>query len=613
MALSASLRRRPLIAPVVLVLLFTLASAAPAQRQAWLSIPPDSILHRIRVLSSDSLEGRRAGTPGADKAARYLAALFKELGAHPAGDSGTYFQSFDFVSGVKLGPSNVFALQFKPGTQVSSNKGSRPYVLEKDFIPYAFAQETTVTAPIVFVGYGISAPELNYDDYNGVDVRGKVALALRYSPDGEMGRGKFAKHTGSRFKAIRARQKGAVALILISGPAQGDDQLPKLRYDNDPSDAGLPVIGAKRSLFEPLIVESLELLQEKMDSKLANVSQEIPNVTATVATDVVKLHSRTRNVLGCLPGNDPTLKDQVVVIGAHYDHLGYGGEGSLIPDTVALHPGADDNASGTAGIVELLSAFADRARDLRRSVLFIAFSAEEEGTLGSQYYVKHPAFPLTATVGMINMDMIGRMKDSTLIVYGIGTSPIWKPLLLQFDSDSSIHLKLNPDGYGPSDQSSFYANDLPVLFLFSGLHEDYHRPSDTWEKINAPEEARVLRLAGEVAFAVDTMPARPLFTKADSAPAPSGGRGYGVYVGTVPDFGEQVNGFKISGVRTGSPADKAGLIKGDIIVKFGNMDIKSLYDYTYALGEYKPGEEVAVVLRRGDKILTVTVKLEQRK
>ncbi|MGC8898215.1 MAG: M20/M25/M40 family metallo-hydrolase [Bacteroidota bacterium] len=572
------------------------------------SISANAILNHVKVLASDSLEGRRAGTPAADKAAAYIAKIFEENHLLPAGDKGTWFQHFDFISGVKLGEHNAATLTLQRKHE------ERILTVGRDFIPLSFTKDTTVSASLVFVGYGISAPDLGYDDYKSIDVTGKIAVAFRYSPEGEIVHGRFSRYSLPRFKAITARQKGAAGLVLITGPAQDkEDQLPKLRYDNDPGDVGIPIIALKRKFIEPFLDEKLSSLQKQLDSTQVPVSREIPGIKLTIQTDVRKIHAQTANVIGYLRGRDSILHDQVLILGAHYDHLGWGGEGSMMPDTIAIHHGADDNASGTAGLLELARVFAQRADELKRTLVFISFGAEEEGTIGSQYYVKHPAFPLEKTIGMLNMDMIGRMKDSTLIIYGTGTSPEWKTLLAKFNSDSSFHLKLNPEGYGPSDQASFYAKDLPVLFFFTGLHEDYHRPTDTWEKINASEEARLVQYISEIAFAMDTMRARPLFTKVESAPASTEGRGYGVYMGTIPDFGEQVSGFRIAGVRHGSPAEKAGLQTGDIIVKFGNMEIKNLYDFTYALGEHRPGEEVPVVVKRNNRTFTVTVKLEKRR
>lgn len=296
------------------------------------------------------------------------------------------------------------------------------------------------------------------------------------------------------------------------------------------------------------------------------------------------------------------------------DHLGMGGKGSLSPDTVAVHHGADDNASGTAGLLEVAQYLASQKSHLRRSVLFASFSGEELGLLGSDYYVKHPEYPLDHTDAMLNMDMIGRLTDSQLVVEGMGTSPQWQELVSKHNSDS-LHLKFKPDGFGPSDHSSFYAKDIPVMFFFTNLHADYHRPSDTWDKINYTGEQKVASLVSRIALDVANQDTKPAFTKAAaSSMAPAGDRqGVRVSLGVVPDYAEDVVGMKISGTRPGSAAEKAGLKGGDIIISFGGKSIKNIYDFTYLLSDYKPGDEVAIVVKRGSEEVTLKATLEARK
>jgi hypothetical protein len=320
------------------------------------------------------------------------------------------------------------------------------------------------------------------------------------------------------------------------------------------------------------------------------------------------------NVVGFLEGNDESLKNQIMVLGAHYDHLGMGGEssGSLRPDTVAVHHGADDNASGTAGVLELAQAFAGKKAELKRGMLFIAFSGEELGVLGSAYYVNHPIFPLEGTVVMLNMDMIGRMNKKTLIVYGVGTSPGFEALATKYNADSTFVLKLNKDGYGPSDHSSFYGKRVPVFNFFTDIHSDYHRPSDTYDRLNYPGEEKIVQYVGAIAAELNATAEKPQYVAVEMPRQPAAGRSNRVTMGTIPDFGEQVQGFKISGVRPGGPADKAGMLGGDIIVKFGNAEIKNLYDFNYALGEHKPGDQVEVVFKRGSETKTTKVTLEKR-
>jgi aminopeptidase YwaD len=583
----------------------TLAQHNPNPRP---EITAGEILHHIQYLASDELQGRRAGTEFADQAAVYVAEEFRRYSLRSLGNDGSYFQEFEFVSGVRLGDRNSLTASIGP-RQLN-------YSVKSDFTPLAFSKDTTVTGEVVFVGFGISASDLQYDDYSDVDVHGKVVLALHYGPEGDNPHGKFSKYLPLRYKVMTAREKGASALLLVTGELDDEkDELMKLRYDLAFGDAGIPCMHIKRSIAEEILRPvgmSLKEVQEKLRASQKPASMLIQGVSVALSSDVQKIRSSTRNVVGLLPGSDPILRDEYLVIGAHYDHLGLGGAGSLIPDTVAIHHGADDNASGTAGVLELAQAFAAQKSELKRSILFMAFGAEEVGNLGSDYFMKHPLVPLEKIVGMINLDEIGRERDSSLIVYGVGTSPLWKGLLDRFNNPKRFNLKLNPEGFGPSDHASFYAKDIPVLFFFTGVHPDYHKPSDTFEKINLVGEQDILGFVFNVAREVVNRDEKPLFTRAD-APQQSGeSMGFRVYFGTVPDYGEQVDGLKVSSVRKGSPAEKAGLIGGDVITKFGGKTIKNIYDYTYALQDFKPGDEVEVVVKRGEQILQLKAVLEKR-
>jgi hypothetical protein len=393
------------------------------------------------------------------------------------------------------------------------------------------------------------------------------------------------------------------------------DELMKLRYDLAFSDAGIPCMHIKRSVADSILKSAgttVKEIQEKSRSDQKPGSFSIPGVVVSLSSDVQKERSQTKNVLGMIEGSDPKLKDEYLVIGAHYDHLGLGGAGSLVPDTVAVHHGADDNASGTAGVLELAQAFSSRESKPKRSILFMSIGAEEEGDLGSDYFVKHPLVPLQKIVGMVNLDEVGREKDSTLIVYGTGTSPLWDTLLTKFNAPKHFNLKLNPEGFGPSDHASFYAKDIPVLFFFTGAHPDYHKPSDTWDKINVDGEQAILEYVEKIALEIADHGEKPLFARVDMPRQTGGTAGLRVYFGTVPDFAEQVDGLKVSAVRKGSPAEKAGVMGGDIITMFGGKTIKNIYDYTYALQDFKPGDEVELTVKRGDKVLNLKGVLERR-
>jgi hypothetical protein len=326
-------------------------------------------------------------------------------------------------------------------------------------------------------------------------------------------------------------------------------------------------------------------------------------------TDLVRTEAPAYNVVGMLEGSDPLLKKSVIIIGAHYDHLGRGGEGSLAPRSGEIHYGADDNASGTAGVLELARLFSTQTPRPKRTIVFMAFGGEEEGLLGSNYYVNHPLLPLANTVAMINMDMIGRMKDSKLIIGGVGSAKEWRDLMA---AEKAFQLTLNEDGFGPSDHSSFYAKQIPVLFFWTGTHNDYHKPSDTFEKINYDDEARILALVARIVKQLDTADKQLTYTTAKPDATPRAG-GFRVYLGTIPNYADSDNGLLLDGVRDDSPAAKAGLKAGDRIVKIATRDIKNVYDYTAALGEMKAGEEYAIEVVRGTERLSLKIKPEARK
>lgn len=574
-------------------------------------ITVDELRGHVKYLASDELEGRRAGTEGAKKTAEYIASEFKSYGLQPLGDPGSYLQQFEFVAGVKLG-KNTFTSTVKGRT--------KRYQLDTDYRPLGFSASGEVTGSVVFAGYGISAPSLNYDDYAGIDVKDKIVLVLRYSPKNDSLSSDVGQFAALRYKALKAKELGAKAILIVTGPLDAErDELMRLTYDPSAGNAGIVVVNITHRLADELLqTRKLKELQEAIHRTGKPKSMPFETTTVQMQIAVEEVKQTTYNIVGYLEGNDPTLKNEVIVLGAHHDHLGYGGEGSgsLRPDTTAIHNGADDNASGTSGLLELAQAFAARKNELKRSMLFISFGAEELGLLGSAHYVKNPTIPIERVVTMLNMDMIGRLDNHKLIVYGIGTSPEFESLVKKHNArtvgDSIFALRLVPDGFGPSDHSSFYARQIPVFHFFTDVHADYHRPSDDWDKINYDGMAAVVRYVEAIALDLNRSESRPRYVAAEP-PRPAGtGRSSGVYMGTVPDFGEQVEGMKLSGVREGSPAAKAGLLAGDIIIKFGKIEIKNLSDFSYALGEYKPGDEVDVVVKRGTAIKTFKVKLERR-
>ena len=320
----------------------------------------------------------------------------------------------------------------------------------------------------------------------------------------------------------------------------------------------------------------------------------------------------TQNVVALLPGRDPALRGEYVVIGAHFDHLGTSTTGALDPDARdAVRLGADDNASGSAAVLELARIFAGSPP--RRSMLFVNFSGEEQGTLGSLYFVDHTPVPIDSIDAMLNFDMVGRLRADKLIVYGVATAKELPSILDSANATTRLAVAAQGDGFGPSDQSSFYARSIPVLHFFTDLHEDYHRATDIAAKIDAGGEARVVALAERVARAIADRPSRLAYVRT-AQPAPMASReGTDVYLGTIPDMaGSDTPGLKLTGVRAGSPADAGGLEAGDIIVEFGGKAVKDLYEYSDALYSHKPGDVVSIVLLRGGRRLTLRVTLGKR-
>ncbi len=569
----------------------------------------------VMYLASDELEGRRPGTKGDELAANYIAEEFKSYGLKPLGDNGTYFQNFKFVSELKVGKNNSLAVDIE-GKTIN-------FTPDVDFRPMNFTSDTSITTQLVFVGYGIEADTLNYNDYAGIDVKDKIAMIFRYSPDGNNQSSKFSGYSSFTKKIMTARDKGAAGVIFVTGPVdEANAPLLPLRNERGSMNSGIAVIQLDQkvanSLFENIGMDLYSLQKTINENKKPN-SFNFPNTTVTLTTEIEKIYSNTANVVGYIEGMDAALKNEHIIIGAHFDHLGFGGvgSGSTSPDTIAIHNGADDNASGVAGLLEIAQSIASKRTQIKRSYVFVAFAAEELGLLGSAYYVKNSPLPLEKSVAMINLDMIGRLKDSVLTIQGVGTSPVWNEIIQKQSavggSNSVFKLKLGQDGFGSSDHASFNSKNIPVLFFFTGLHGDYHRPSDDWQLINYDGQKMVTNFVIGVLEQLDVVSEKPKYVKIEPTPGMrEGGRGFRVSFGIMPDFGDDSRGMRISGTRAGSPAEKAGLKANDIIVKFGGKSVKNIYDLTSLLGDFKPGDEVEVVVLRGDETLTLKATLQGR-
>jgi hypothetical protein len=592
----------------------SLAFAAAINSSRW--------LNDARYLSSPEMKGRGSGLPELDKAADYIANEFRRAGLEPIGSS--FFQPFTASTGADLGRENVLA---------AVGPAARTYRLRTDFIPLSFSGSGDKTGALAFAGYGITAPEYNYDDYKGIDVSGRIVLVLRHEPqeteEGSIFRGReTTRHAEFVNKAINARNHGAIALLVVNDPVNHsgrDDRLVPFGAASGPENLGIPVVQIKQEVATAWMQQagySLIELQKAIDRDLSSQSRLLPeSLKINLKADVRQVRSDLKNVIGVLRGSDPKLRDEYIVIGGHYDHLGYGEQGgSMAPSqTGQIHHGADDNASGTAGVMELARILSQERSGLRRSVLFMLYSGEELGLLGSAHYVQQPLVPIDRTIAMLNLDMIGRLNNNKLFVGGTGTSPGFRKLLEGENGASGFDLDFSELGYAASDHASFGRSGVPVMFFFTGLHADYHKPSDTWEKLDPVGTAKILELVARVTRRIDATDARPAYTAppprgrggsrtADAPPQP----GYGVYFGSMPEFGYSEPGVKFADIREGSPASVAGLRAGDVLIKFDGSEIRSLEDFTYALQGKQPGDTVAVVVRREGKDFQASVKLGRR-
>jgi aminopeptidase YwaD len=578
-------------------------------------------LDPIKFLASDELKGRGNGTPELDRAAKYLADHFHKFKLKPAGDRGKYLQSFELVVGAKLGNTN--AAVFEQGAT------STPLKVQLDFVPLSFSASATLKATLVFAGYGITAPEYHYDDYQGLDVNGRAVIVLRHEPqendEHSIFAGKqFTTHADIVNKAINAKNHGAKAMILVNDlgnhPEQSDELL-RLEEVSGPQEMSIPVIQVKVETVNGWLQPSgqtLDELRQAIDKDLSNHSMPLDAASRlTLSVDIERIHRMVANVIAKLPGTDPKFADQYIVVGAHYDHLGLGDQNSLAPNQKGqVHHGADDNASGISGVLELADVLAHSSQRPRHSIVFIGFAGEELGLLGSSYYTQHPELPLNQTIAMINLDMIGRVSNNRLYVSGTGTSPGFQQMAQDANRTVEFNLSYSASGYGASDQTSFTSHEVPVFFFFSGLHSDYHKPSDTWDKIDAVSGARVVELVCNVVRELDELNEKPQYVRVaePATSVSSGGGGYGPYFGSIPDFGQvEHGGVKFADVRDGSPAGKAGFQAGDVLIEFDGKKIDNLYDFTYALRAHKPGDTVVVTVLRGNEKVTHEVTLEARK
>lgn len=566
-------------------------------------ITVDELKEEIGYLASDSLKGRKSGEQGDLLAAQYIREKFVNAGLQLLYADG--FQDFSLVTSAEIGDGNTL--------KVNDNS----FEVKQDFQPLAFSANTNASAGVVFAGYGleVNLDTLKWDDYDGVDVAGKWVLALQGDPDLENAQSPFVEFSSERAKALNASDNHAAGLILVAGTKfSANDELESMIFDKNSSVYSIPIIQVTRNVANQ-ILEGLGYTVEKLESKMDTDKKPFhiaatTNVSANV--NVIQSETESRNIVAMLPGTDPSLKDQYVVVGAHFDHLGMGGpgSGSRAVDTIAVHNGADDNASGVAMIIELAEKVASEKNN-RRSLIFASFGAEEMGLIGSNAFTADPPIEIGKIVAMFNFDMVGRLDTATngLQIGGTQTAKELEDILKE--NNTGFELGLSPEGVGPSDHASFYLQNIPVLFISTGAHPDYHTPLDDADRINYEGEKKV----GDYSYSVlmDIVNRDNPLTFQEAGPKFKRGRGgarYKVTLGIMPDFaGIEKRGLRIDAVTKGKPADRGGMKKGDIITAIEGKKVGGIHDYMNRLQNLKAGDRISVDILRDDKEMILIIEL----
>ena len=567
-------------------------------------------------LADDAREGRMTGTPGAQAAADWAADYFQKIGLKPLGES--FAEGFEFDAGVKtIDGKNALSINTKAAE------------FDRDFRPITFSDSGEAEGEVVFAGYGLSVPEGNgdrYNSYDGLDVKDKIVLLFRYVPEAvePARRAQLNRYAGLRYKAMMARERGAKAVLVVNGPnsPQASELLP-LTGDGALAGSGVLAVSITGKIADALLEPSgktLKDLQSGLDNENPHAEGGfvLPKVKMKLSVGVEHIKKQDRNVVALLPVEGAT---ETIIVGAHYDHLGKGNANSSMAragEENQIHRGADDNASGTAFVMELAADLAAEQKahpeKFKRNLVFALWSGEEIGLVGSAAFAEKPPLDLKNVAAYLNADMVGRLRENKLTVQGVGSSKIWRKLLEKRNVAAGFNLVLQDDPYLPTDTTSLYPKRIPVLNFFTGAHEDYHRPTDTADKIDYDGLARITTFAKNIIVDLASAPERPDFARVERSDSGGGGREtLRAYLGTIPDYTTEVKGVKLSGVRGGSPAEKGGLQSGDVIVEFGAQKIANIYDYTYALDAVKIGVAVKVMVEREGKRVEVTVTPEARK
>ena len=564
----------------------------------------------VETLASDRFAGREAGSTGEQQAGDYIAAQLARIGARPLPGRQDVFMSFDFTAGSRDG-----------GSQLSS--GSQRFSAPADVVALSFSDDGTVSAPAVFAGYGIVVPEaqnFGYDSYATLDVKDKAVVVLRYFPEDADKETKsiLARYSDLRYKALAARQRGAKALLVVTGPRSPNaGQTVPITFDTALAGSGIPAASISGKAAAALFgSRSLESVQKELDSGNPHVAGfALDGVTVELSTKLVREKRTARNVVAFLPATSPVtgVEKPWIVVGAHYDHLGLGRNGNSLAsgaDVGKPHVGADDNASGSAAVLAVAEAFARRPMR-RRNLVVALWSAEEIGLIGSNTFVNAPPIPLNQVAAYFNFDMVGRMQDNKLAVQATGSSTTWASLIERANVAAGFNLNLQPDPYQPTDVATFNQASVPSLNFTTGAHLDYHKPSDTPDKINYEDLDRIAEFATTIAARLMESDQAPQFVKVEQSSQTVNRTGVRVFTGTVPDYAADAKGLLLGGVIGGGPAEQAGLQKGDVIIEIAGQTIANIYDYTYALELLKIGEPVKVVYMRGSERRETTLTPRQ--
>ena len=564
-------------------------------------ITESEIMSHIRYLSHENRKGRYPGTRESKDVISYIIRRLKSYRIKP-GAGKSFVQPFDIKTGVELDEGNFAILD------------GDTLVIESDYIPFSFSAIGSHTASLIFAGYGFDIDEegILWNDYKGLDVKGKWVVVMRHGPEREQVHSIFSKHSPLHKKMLVARDNGALGIVFVS--QLKNDELFPFEYMPGYSNEGIPAIHISNSVANKLLNLygwSQKSIREKMNQSLKSFSFTMDKSTFSTNIKIKSVNTRAANIVGEIRSGNRKFRDEYILIGAHFDHIGRGGpnSGSRKPGLDEVHPGANDNASGVAGLLELAQKLSHNKSKLKRSVLLVGFDAEERGLLGSKYFLEDTTMINKDIVTMLNLDMIGRMKDSIVYVGGTSTSPQFMPIIDSINKDKSFNISLSMPDFGQSDHTSFYLNEIPVLFFFSGFHDEYHTPDDTWKDINLKGEVDLLNLVYDITYSLTRNPEKPTFMESTpSKPKMSTPTRFRVALGIMPSYGSNEIGLEVDAIsRKDGPAAKAGIVAGDVIKSINGKDIKDIYEYMDRLAELKKGMSVPININRNGKLITLEV------